>query len=230
MKRHCHNARDKFCRHYESKIGFLHGQIESKMTQNRGISAAHTCTTYYRQCLPRVLCYLKQITSTLYPMCFSTFYPVCCSTLYPLCFREFYETFIELLRRRFGTKRVQANNVYQEYISDRDHVHMNSTQWETLTDFVKWLGREGKGLNTTAGYTVLHSYFHVSQRPWNKVHFSLLYSGHWLALFVAICTVLYALLLCVYHSAPVIINPQFSCSCSLCTITPFSICLKVTVM
>ncbi len=44
-KRHCHNARDKFCRHYESKTGFLHGQIVSKMAQNRGISAAHTCTT-----------------------------------------------------------------------------------------------------------------------------------------------------------------------------------------
>lgn len=56
---------------------------------------------------------------------------------------EFLETFLELLRRRFGTKRVQANQVYQEYISDRNHTHMNSTQWETLTDFVKWLGREG---------------------------------------------------------------------------------------
>ena len=51
--------------------------------------------------------------------------------------------FIELQKRRFGTKRVQANLVYQEYISDREHVHMNATQWETLTDFVKWLGREG---------------------------------------------------------------------------------------
>ena len=33
--------------------------------------------------------------------------------------------------------------VYQEYISDRDHIHMNATQWETLTDFVKYLGKEG---------------------------------------------------------------------------------------
>jgi len=33
--------------------------------------------------------------------------------------------------------------VYQEYIHDRHHTHMNSTQWETLTDFVKWLGKEG---------------------------------------------------------------------------------------
>ncbi|XP_026333668.1 DNA/RNA-binding protein KIN17, partial [Hyposmocoma kahamanoa] len=26
----------------------------------------------------------------------------------------------------------------------RDHLHMNATQWETLTEFVKWLGRESK--------------------------------------------------------------------------------------
>ena len=59
-------------------------------------------------------------------------------------FREFEETFLEVLHRRFGTKRVHANIVYQEYISDRDHLHMNATQWETLTDLVKWLGKEGK--------------------------------------------------------------------------------------
>ncbi|KAM8973424.1 DNA/RNA-binding protein KIN17 [Pelodytes ibericus] len=56
---------------------------------------------------------------------------------------EFRSEFLELLRRRFGTKRVHNNIVYNEYISHREHVHMNSTQWETLTDFTKWLGREG---------------------------------------------------------------------------------------
>lgn len=58
--------------------------------------------------------------------------------------KEFCDGYLELLRRQFGTKRVHANRVYQEYISDRHHLHMNATQWETLTDFVKWLGREGK--------------------------------------------------------------------------------------
>lgn len=58
--------------------------------------------------------------------------------------KEFEEGYLELLRRQFGTKRVHANRVYQDYISDRNHLHMNSTQWETLTEFVKWLGREGK--------------------------------------------------------------------------------------
>ncbi|XP_050413490.1 DNA/RNA-binding protein KIN17 [Patella vulgata] len=57
---------------------------------------------------------------------------------------DFAEEFLEVLRRRCGTKRIHANIVYQEYISNRNHVRMNSTQWVTLTDFVKWLGREGK--------------------------------------------------------------------------------------
>lgn len=57
--------------------------------------------------------------------------------------REFQDEFLKLLKRQFGTRRVRANQVYQDYISDRHHTHMNSTQWETLTDFVKWLGKEG---------------------------------------------------------------------------------------
>ena len=60
-----------------------------------------------------------------------------------LIWREFMNDYLELLKRRFGTKRVNCNVVYQEYIAFREHVHMNSTQWETLTEFIKWLGREG---------------------------------------------------------------------------------------
>jgi len=58
--------------------------------------------------------------------------------------QDFEDGYLELLRRRFGTKRVHSNQVYQEYITDRHHTHMNSTEWETLTDFVKFLGRTGK--------------------------------------------------------------------------------------
>ncbi|KZP23297.1 hypothetical protein FIBSPDRAFT_858567, partial [Athelia psychrophila] len=43
----------------------------------------------------------------------------------------------------FGTKRVRVNQVYQEYIADKFHVHMNSTRWVTLTEFAKHLGRTG---------------------------------------------------------------------------------------
>lgn len=57
---------------------------------------------------------------------------------------EFAKGYLEILRRQFGTKRVCANRVYQEYISDRNHLHMNATRWVTLTGFVKWLGRTGK--------------------------------------------------------------------------------------
>ncbi|XP_059703829.1 DNA/RNA-binding protein KIN17-like [Haemorhous mexicanus] len=56
---------------------------------------------------------------------------------------EFQRDFLELLRRQFGTRRVHNNVVYNEYISHREHIHMNATRWETLTDFTKWLGREG---------------------------------------------------------------------------------------
>jgi len=58
--------------------------------------------------------------------------------------KEFADGFMELLRRRFGTKRVSANKVYQEYISHKDHLHMNATRWLTLSDFAKWLGRSGQ--------------------------------------------------------------------------------------
>lgn len=44
---------------------------------------------------------------------------------------------------RFGTKRVFANRVYQEFIQDKNHLHMNATRWVTLTEFVKYLGRSG---------------------------------------------------------------------------------------
>lgn len=57
--------------------------------------------------------------------------------------KDFMDGYLELLQRRFGTKRVHCNIVYQEYIAERNHTHMNATQWETLTEFVKWLGKEG---------------------------------------------------------------------------------------
>lgn len=71
---------------------------------------------------------------------------------------EFKDEYVGLLKRRFNGRRVNANHAYQEYICDRDHVHMNSTQWETLTEFVKWLGREGivKADETEKGWFVTY--------------------------------------------------------------------------
>lgn len=72
--------------------------------------------------------------------------------------QEFSDGYMELLRRRFGTKRVNANKVYQEYIAAKDHVHMNATRWLTLSDYVKWLGRTGQAIadETEKGWFVTY--------------------------------------------------------------------------
>lgn len=57
---------------------------------------------------------------------------------------EFEKTYLDTLYRRHRTKKMNANNVYQEVIQDKDHVHMNATKWATLTDFVQYLGKMGK--------------------------------------------------------------------------------------
>jgi DNA/RNA-binding protein KIN17 len=56
---------------------------------------------------------------------------------------QFKREFIQLLRTAHNEKPVHANNFYQTYIAHKEHVHMNSTQWPSLTEFVKYLGREG---------------------------------------------------------------------------------------
>ena len=56
---------------------------------------------------------------------------------------EFEKVYVETLRRRHGTQRMNANNVYQEVIMDKNHVHMNSTKWASLSDFVQYLGKKG---------------------------------------------------------------------------------------
>ncbi|GLT73652.1 hypothetical protein SLA2020_454950 [Shorea laevis] len=57
---------------------------------------------------------------------------------------EFERNFLDLMKRSHRFSRVAATVVYNEYIHDRHHVHMNSTQWATLTEFVKYLGRIGE--------------------------------------------------------------------------------------
>ena len=56
---------------------------------------------------------------------------------------QFLKAFLEHLKRTHPFSRVEANHVYNDFISDREHVHMNSTKWTSLTEFVKWMGREG---------------------------------------------------------------------------------------
>ncbi|RDW89497.1 hypothetical protein BP6252_01529 [Coleophoma cylindrospora] len=56
---------------------------------------------------------------------------------------QFKRDFLQLLRTSHGEKQVNLNHFYQEYIANKEHVHMNSTKWPSLTEFAKYVGREG---------------------------------------------------------------------------------------
>ena len=56
---------------------------------------------------------------------------------------QFQRDFLQLLRTSHGEKKIHMNHFYQEYISNKEHVHMNATRWPSLTEFAKHLGREG---------------------------------------------------------------------------------------
>lgn len=56
---------------------------------------------------------------------------------------QFQRDFLQLLRTSHGEKKINANHFYQEYIGNKEHVHMNATKWISLSEFVKFLGREG---------------------------------------------------------------------------------------
>lgn len=51
--------------------------------------------------------------------------------------------FLELLRTTHGEKKVHINQFYQQVIADKEHIHMNATKWNSLTQFAGFLGREG---------------------------------------------------------------------------------------
>lgn len=56
---------------------------------------------------------------------------------------QFQHDFLQLLRTSHGEKKININHFYQEYISNKEHVHMNATRWPSLTEYAKHLGREG---------------------------------------------------------------------------------------
>lgn len=56
---------------------------------------------------------------------------------------DFQRDFVSLLRTAHNEKWISANKFYNEYIRDKEHVHMNATKWPSLSEFVKHLGREG---------------------------------------------------------------------------------------
>ena len=57
---------------------------------------------------------------------------------------EFEKCFLDLLRMEYGDKKVLANKVYKDNISDQNHTHMNSTKWATLNSFLIYLQTTNK--------------------------------------------------------------------------------------
>jgi len=57
---------------------------------------------------------------------------------------EFEKSFLDLLRMQYSNKKVLANKLYKDFISDKDHTHMNSTKWSTLSGFLNYLKSTGK--------------------------------------------------------------------------------------
>ena len=57
-----------------------------------------------------------------------------------------------------------ANQVYNEYIQDRHHLHMNATRWVSLSEFVKHLGRTGVARveDSELGWYIPVSYTHLT--------------------------------------------------------------------
>lgn len=53
--------------------------------------------------------------------------------------QQFEDNFIEMMRDRYPNVRKKANELYVEFIDDKNHVHMNATRWPTLTAFCEHL-------------------------------------------------------------------------------------------
>lgn len=51
---------------------------------------------------------------------------------------------MDILRRRYPNREINANIVYTQLISDKNHVHMNSTRWESVRGFCTHLEQIGK--------------------------------------------------------------------------------------
>ena len=56
--------------------------------------------------------------------------------------KEFQSEFMSLLRSKFKEP-TELNVVYQEYIRNSDHMHLNATKWSTLTQFAQHLTNSG---------------------------------------------------------------------------------------
>ncbi|KAJ5261305.1 KIN17-like protein [Penicillium angulare] len=56
---------------------------------------------------------------------------------------EFVKTFVDGLRTRHGEKAININHFYQEIVADKEHIHMNATEFSSLNQFAQYLGKNG---------------------------------------------------------------------------------------
>ncbi|KAJ3320454.1 DNA/RNA-binding protein kin17 [Boothiomyces sp. JEL0866] len=56
---------------------------------------------------------------------------------------DFHNSFMQMLGSRYKNGRHSAKAIYEDFISDPFHVHLNSTRWTSFTSYVKYLGKEG---------------------------------------------------------------------------------------
>ena len=61
---------------------------------------------------------------------------------------EFQRDFLNLMAISHRNSRVAANVVYNEYIANKQHVHMNSTRWTTLTESSSTSGARASASST----------------------------------------------------------------------------------
>lgn len=55
---------------------------------------------------------------------------------------QFLKDFLQLLKSSHQEKFINVNKFYQEYIANKEHIHMNATKWSSLSQFATYLGNQ----------------------------------------------------------------------------------------
>ncbi|ODQ62339.1 hypothetical protein WICANDRAFT_24799 [Wickerhamomyces anomalus NRRL Y-366-8] len=57
--------------------------------------------------------------------------------------KQFQDYFISSLRTYHGEKKINANRFYNQLIQQKDHIHLNSTRWSSLSQFIQDIAKQG---------------------------------------------------------------------------------------
>ncbi|CCH43010.1 DNA/RNA-binding protein [Wickerhamomyces ciferrii] len=57
--------------------------------------------------------------------------------------KQFQSQFLANLRSHHGDKSINANRFYNQLIQQKDHIHLNSTKWSSLSQFLQDIGKQG---------------------------------------------------------------------------------------